>query len=113
MFLLKTLIVAPHDTNTLYAATDIGVYVTQDNGKTWSPLTTGMPNVAVEKLVYNRNNLESDLIAFTYGRGTFKTRLINIANFAPEVTITPLTMSYEAGEQIFIAFSEKIQRPKW
>lgn len=92
------IIVAPHDTNTLYAATDIGVYSSSDNGLTWQPLTTGMPNVAVEKLVYNRFNLQSELVAFTYGRGTFKSRLTNVENFAPQVVNSSPSLTLQEGE---------------
>lgn len=92
------IIVAPHDSNTLYVATDIGVYSSSDNGSTWFPLTTGMPNVAVEKLVYNRFNLQSDLIAFTYGRGTFKSRLTDIENYPPQVAGSSPSLTLEEGE---------------
>ncbi len=94
------IIVAPHDTNTLYVATDIGVYSSEDNGASWQPLTTGMPNVAVEKLVYVRNNLQTFLFAFTYGRGTFRTQLNDIENFAPMANQSIPSLTVEQGEQV-------------
>ncbi len=100
------IIVAPHDTNTLYAATDVGVYNSSNNGLTWFPLTTGMPNVAVEKLVYVRNNLQSSLIAFTYGRGTFKSQLNNIENFAPHVTNSSPSLTLEKDETVHYLVNE-------
>lgn len=87
------IIIAPHDTNTFYAATDIGVYISQNNGNTWQPLTTGLPNVVVEKLVYNRADLQSHLFAFTYGRGVFKSKLSNVQNFAPVALTASIRLS--------------------
>lgn len=87
------IIVAPHDTNILYAGTDIGVYVSEDNGASWSPLTSGMPNVPVEELVYRRNNQQTSLFAFSYGRGVFKSQINDVTNFAPSAIEPSVSLS--------------------
>ena len=99
------IIVAPHDTNTLYVATDIGVYVSENNGVSWQPLTTGLPNAPVEKLVYNRFNLQSQLFAFTYGRGSFKSVLTDIENFAPSTQRTDFNLVGVAGDPVTMDFA--------
>ncbi|MBV1910731.1 MAG: putative Ig domain-containing protein [Kangiellaceae bacterium] len=92
------ILIAPHDSETFYVATDIGVYVSEDSGVSWNPLTDGMPNVAVEKLVYNRFDLQSNLFAFTYGRGTFKSLLTEVINISPHALNANLTANGEENQ---------------
>ncbi|TQV89820.1 putative Ig domain-containing protein [Aliikangiella coralliicola] len=94
------IIVAPHDTNTLYVATDIGVYVSENNGAEWQPLTTGLPNVPAEKLVYNRFDLASHLFVFTYGRGAFKAQLNDVTNYPPLTLQSSPGLSLNQNETI-------------
>jgi len=94
------IIIAPHDTNTLYAGTDIGVYVSEDNGTSWSPLTTGMPNVPVEELVYRRNNQITSLFAFTYGRGVFKSNITDVTNFSPTALQTSTNLNVAQNQSV-------------
>ena len=94
------IIIAPHDSNTLYAATDIGVYVSENNGADWQPLTTGLPNVPVEKLVYTRTDLQSQLFAFTYGRGAFKASLTDVPNLAPTAATSNISLGGVVGDNI-------------
>ena len=94
------IIVAPHDTNTLYVSTDIGVYISENNGADWQPLASGLPNVPVEKIVHIRHELQSSLYAFSYGRGAFKTNLTDITNQAPTVTEQVVEFNVTDGERI-------------
>ncbi|MGX5201124.1 putative Ig domain-containing protein [Aliikangiella sp. IMCC44632] len=96
------IIIAPHDTNTLYVANDIGVYISQDDGLNWQPLTSGLPNAPTEKLVYVRHQLKSSLFAFTYGRGAFKTQLTDVVNLAPTLTSTISAQQLTQNEAISI-----------
>ncbi len=56
-------------TNALYIGTDLGVFVSSDDGVTWAPSTTGMPNVAVMDLVFQ--GATHMIVAATHGRGMF------------------------------------------
>jgi photosystem II stability/assembly factor-like uncharacterized protein len=105
------IIIAPHDTNTLYVATDIGVYVSLNNGSDWQPLTAGLPNVPVEKMVYNRVNLQSSLYAFTYGRGSFKTELTDVTNLVPTVATENITVDAIRSNNINIDLSVHFDDP--
>ncbi len=59
----------PIEPNTLYAATDFGLYYTYDGGVTWSK-ETRVPNVPIFNLkLRNNNNGTSSLFVFTHGRG--------------------------------------------
>ncbi len=57
----------PKNTNLLYAGTEIGIYASWDNGKTWAELNMkNFPRVAVHDiLIHPRDN---DLIVATHGR---------------------------------------------
>ncbi|KXK54259.1 MAG: glycosyl hydrolase [Chlorobi bacterium OLB5] len=59
-----------YNTNTIIAASDIGVFVTHDFGESWSELASGLPNTAVFHLDHNR--LNNKLRAATHGRGVWE-----------------------------------------
>jgi hypothetical protein len=58
----------------LFAAADVGVYESADNGTTWST-AGGLPNVRVLGLLYQRAT--GNLYATTYGRGIFATQILS------------------------------------
>jgi photosystem II stability/assembly factor-like uncharacterized protein len=59
--------------DTLYIATDVGVFVTTDGGQNWSELAGGLPNVAVLGLALR--NSSRTLRAATHGRGMWDLQL--------------------------------------
>ena len=56
--------------NTYFAATDVGVFVTENNGTNWSEITTGLPNTVIMHLDYSPIN--KMLRAGTHGRGVYE-----------------------------------------
>ena len=56
-------------TGALYIGTDLGVFLSNDNGRTWGPSATGLPNVVVLDLAFNSGT--QTLYAATHGRGVF------------------------------------------
>jgi hypothetical protein len=84
----------------IYVATDVGVFISQDLGTTWTRLGQGLPNVPVVDLQFNQN-LET-LAAATQGRGAFT---ISTDLIGPHVT----AISSPAGTAaVQITFSEPI-----
>ncbi|MFG0273859.1 MAG: hypothetical protein ACF8QF_02255 [Phycisphaerales bacterium] len=65
--------VRPTDSAQLYAATELGVFASDDTGATWRPTGPGMPNTVVESLDWKGPDT---LVAFTHGRGAFIADLI-------------------------------------
>ncbi|MBN3036704.1 MAG: hypothetical protein JW861_14055, partial [Bacteroidales bacterium] len=59
----------PSDVNTLYAATDMGVYVTRDLGQSWQMLGSNLPLVPVCDLTLHQPTRK--LVAGTYGRSMY------------------------------------------
>jgi hypothetical protein len=76
------LVIDPDDPthNTIYAATDVGVFQTSDGGATWSHLNNGLPNVAVLSL--RLHDPSRTLRAATHGRGAWDLALPALAGTA-------------------------------
>ena len=67
------LVADPDDPNTLFAGTDVGVYMTRNLGATWYPLGQGMPMQAVLDLTLHEPT--RTLVAATHGRSQWKINL--------------------------------------
>jgi len=63
----------------LYASTDLGVYLSANNGTNWVPFGTGMPNVPVVDLIFDP--ARNMMYAATHGRGMWQ------ASAVPPVTV--------------------------
>lgn len=66
---VNSVVLDPSFPNTLYAGTDIGVYVTTDGGGHWQTLGSGMPKVASWQLDFDPSHRL--LAAGTHGRGAY------------------------------------------
>jgi len=66
---VNDLVIDPDTPNTLYVATDIGVFRTVDAGESWLPLASGLPYVVVNSLKLHEPT--RTLRAATYGRGAW------------------------------------------
>jgi photosystem II stability/assembly factor-like uncharacterized protein len=63
------IIIDPHDNQTLYVGTDVGVYVSTNLGGSWSLLGTGMPITCVHDIEMNHRTRK--LVAATHGRSMY------------------------------------------
>jgi photosystem II stability/assembly factor-like uncharacterized protein len=68
---ISALVIGTSDT--VYAATDIGVFRTRDGGANWEPFNDGLPRVLVSGLVLR--TATNTLYASTMGRGAFQRAL--------------------------------------
>ncbi|MBS1514022.1 MAG: T9SS type A sorting domain-containing protein [Bacteroidetes bacterium] len=64
----------------LFVGTDLGVYVSFNEGSSWALLSTGMPSVPVFDLKYRETN--KILLAATHGRGCYKIDLTNLSGIS-------------------------------
>ena len=85
---MNWIVVAPADTNTLYVASDVGIYGTSNNGGTWATGNDGPANVAIDKLFWMGNKL----IAVSHGRGIWST----VPNLGPPV-LAPGAITLSGG----------------
>lgn len=66
----NSLVIDPAHTSTLYVGTDVGVYVSTDDGVSWSDFRQGLPNTAIYDLkLHEPSRL---LRAATHGRGMWE-----------------------------------------
>jgi len=88
--------VDPDVPNTLYIATERGVFSTSDGGGAWSALGTGLPNVTVTAIKLHRPT--RILRAATLGRSTWDLQLPAVAS---PVTLSTTSLSFgnQAGAQ--------------
>lgn len=71
---VHSIVVDPQNRSRLFIGTDVRVFVTTDGGVTWA-VESGMPNVVTEALALNAGANATQLFAFTYGRGAWRTSL--------------------------------------
>jgi hypothetical protein len=70
-----SIIVDPQNTSNLYLGTDIGLFSSKDGGATWARDTNPFADSPTEALALDRSSGQSTLVAFTHGRGVWKTVL--------------------------------------
>jgi photosystem II stability/assembly factor-like uncharacterized protein len=73
----------PDNANVLYLGTDYGIWVTVDQGRTWTPFTTSQPAMAIRDLAIQKRDRE--MAIGTYARGFWVADIAPIKEFKPEV----------------------------
>jgi len=90
--------VRPCDPQQLYVATELGVFASDDAGATWNPVNTGLAHVVVESLDWQGPNR---LVAFTHGRGAYRTTIAPSCPVIPKVkprgALKPITVPVLPG----------------
>lgn len=97
--------VDPQDANTVYVATDAGVYFTRQiatcaTSKCWSPYGTGLPVAPVTQLSVSPQSVTPNvLVAGTYGRGIWQIPLVTAGTQLTSATISNDALSF-ASESV-------------
>jgi photosystem II stability/assembly factor-like uncharacterized protein len=73
----------PDNADVLYLATDYGLFVTADRGKSWAKFSTTAPQVIIKDLAVQRR--DRDLVIGTYGRGIYIADIYPVKEFKPDV----------------------------
>ncbi len=105
----NAVLVDPNDANTVYVATDAGVYATQaiatcPGSSCWSVLGTGLPNAPVVSLAAGASLPTGDgrqgmLRAATYGRGVWQQPLLTAVGTAQAaVTLSKTSLAFAAQQ---------------
>ncbi|MBT8383980.1 MAG: T9SS type A sorting domain-containing protein, partial [Ignavibacteria bacterium] len=89
--------------NTYFVATDIGIFLTQDNGANWAELPNGLPNTVILHLDYSQSN--QMLRAGTHGRGVFEAFIdltipVELTLFTAEAGRNSITLSWATATEI-------------
>ena len=97
----NSIVVDPNDANTVYVATDTGVYVTRNPvacanpaEQCWNVYGTGLPNAPVTQLVAFNEGSTSVLRAATYGRGVWQIGLVTAGTAQTTATATPAAVVF-------------------
>ncbi|MGH9843470.1 MAG: BACON domain-containing protein, partial [Blastocatellia bacterium] len=69
---VHAIVIDPANTQRLYAGADLGVFVSTNGGATWAVENTGFANVVTESLALNVVDGQTQLFAFTFGRGGWR-----------------------------------------
>ncbi|HVG22573.1 MAG TPA: hypothetical protein VND45_00330 [Thermoanaerobaculia bacterium] len=72
---VHSLAVDPTRPERLYLGTDLGVFVSIDQGLTWNVENTGFANVVTETVLVGQGTAGLAVYAFTHGRGAWKAEL--------------------------------------
>lgn len=98
----NAVVVDPQDANTVYVATDVGVYSTRQIAtcasgiaNCWSRFGTGLPPAPVVSLSASpTTSSESALVAGTYGRGIWMTPLWTAGTQLTAATASPTSLTF-------------------
>jgi hypothetical protein len=103
----NSLVVDPQDANTVYVATDAGVYSTRQiancaiaSSGCWSAFGSGLPQSPVIQVsAAPASAAVHDLVAATYGRGIWMAPLLTAAEDMTTATATPASLTF--ASQVF------------
>jgi uncharacterized repeat protein (TIGR01451 family) len=103
---VNSIILDPAYPNTLYAATDVGPFVTFNGGAKWSALgTSGFPIVAVDQIDLDPNHRV--IAAGTHGRGAFK--ITDTSAPSPALVISKVDAGVPVGPGSNIDYTITVQ----
>lgn len=74
-----SLLVMPHNTDEIWAGTEIGLFVSEDNGETWSFADDGLPSVAI----WDLKIVDDEVVAGTHGRGIWSVAIPELLTAPP------------------------------
>lgn len=89
---INDLEIDPQDPDTLYVATEVGVFTSHDGGTSWQVPQSGPANVAVDELFW----MGTTLVAATHGRGMYS---IDV-NGAGAPSVTASTTAIDFGSEL-------------
>ena len=100
------------DNKTLFAATDIGIFIKEDIDKAWRLFNDGMPSLLCNDLDYHKAT--GTLRVATFGRGIWETQLIDCTIIPPSVSLNNDT-EFCDGDSLVISITNPntYKKIKW
>lgn len=92
---VHSIVVDPLNRQTLYAGTELGVFTSIDGGNTWMADANDFANTPITQLILDRSAGVTQLVAFTYGRGVWKTQIPNTGTLC-QYTLSTTTLEMDA-----------------
>lgn len=78
---LNDIIIDPENRDILYVASDVGVFISENQGSNWQPLGDGLPNVPITDMDFH--NPTRTLVAATYGRSMYRLNVGDVTSVEP------------------------------
>jgi len=79
-------LVMPFNTDIIWAGTEIGLFISEDNGVSWRVADNGLPYVGI----FQMSIVDDQVLVATYGRGIWTVNLPELSDYTPpEVTLVP------------------------
>jgi len=105
--------------NTYFVATDIGVFLTQDNGSSWVELQNNLPNTVIMHLDYTHSN--QMLRAGTHGRGVYEAFIdftvpVELSSFTAEIFKNSLLLNWSTATEtnnLGFEIERKLKNQDW
>jgi hypothetical protein len=89
--------------NTIYLASDTGVYVTSNGGTSWEVLGTNLPNVVVQDIMVVASTRLLRVV--THGRGAWDLTLPLGSVVTPTVTVTPALSIVSTAQDLSVGIT--------
>ena len=91
---IYSLLVMPHDDQVLWAGTEIGLFISEDGGMSWSYSDTGLPAVSI----WQMRIVNDQVVVATHGRGVWTVTLPELATHGLAVdAVPPILKSITGG----------------
>lgn len=105
--------------NTYFVATDIGVFITQDDGANWVELPNNLPNTVILHLDYSPSN--KMLRAGTHGRGVYEAYIdftipVELSSFTAETDINKVLLKWSTATEtnnLGFEVERKLKNQEW
>ena len=105
--------------NTYFVATDIGVFLSQDDGAHWTELTSGLPNTVIMHLDYSPSN--QMLRAGTHGRGVYEAFIdftvpVELASFSASINKKLVVLNWSTATEtnnMGFEIERKLKNQEW
>ncbi len=103
-----SLVVMPHNPSEIWAGTEIGIFVSTDEGATWNLLQNGLPSVSV----WDMKVVDDQVVIATHGRGVWTATIPELASVPlPTLVKAPRLNSaspdFSGNLNLQISFREK------
>ncbi len=87
-----SMVVLPHEPQTIWAGTEIGIFESRDNGQTWN-IIEEFPKA----MIWDMKIVEDEIVISTYGRGIWTATIPELLTVTyPEVTLAPRILTFSS-----------------
>jgi len=98
----------PFNSNILWAGTEIGLFVSEDGGSSWSYADNGLPPVGI----FQMSIVDGQIIVATYGRGIWTVDLPELQGYQPpDVTLDPILTGVTIDSRGNLAMELRLRSP--